>query len=106
MSKTIAELLTAERSAADLKGYFDGSAGTAEDYRKARKRTDKAARRLMSLIADLVDPEDCEFDHNGGCQAHGYLSLRQGEKCPHAEAKQLIAAAFAAATSSVVGPGE
>ena len=44
------------------------------------------------LINELVDPDDCWFDHDGGCQAHGYLSLMPGEKCPQAEAKEWIAA--------------
>lgn len=44
------------------------------------------------LLRSLVDEDDCWFDHHGGCQAHGYLSLEPGEKCPHAEAKELLAA--------------
>lgn len=40
------------------------------------------------LIRDFTDPDDCWFDHSGGCQAHGYLSLEPGELCPHAEAKR------------------
>ncbi len=46
----------------------------------------------LRLLADLVDRDDCWFDHHGGCQAHGYLSLEQGEKCPQHEAKELLAA--------------
>lgn len=45
------------------------------------------------LLRSLVDADDCWFDHHGGCQAHGYLSLQPGEKCPHAEAKDLLARA-------------
>ncbi|MBF6289290.1 hypothetical protein [Nocardia cyriacigeorgica] len=47
--------------------------------------------QLRQLVRDLTDPDECWFDHHGGCQAHGYLSLEPGELCPHAEAKQLIA---------------
>ncbi|MGI5247600.1 hypothetical protein [Dactylosporangium sp. CA-139066] len=46
--------------------------------------------RLLRLIRDLLDSDDCWFDHHGGCQAHGYLSLEPGEQCPHAEAKALL----------------
>jgi hypothetical protein len=46
--------------------------------------------RLMGLLLDLADEDDCWFDHHGGCQAHGYLSLKPGQKCPHAEAKELL----------------
>ncbi len=49
------------------------------------------ADQVKQLLRDLTDPDDCSFDHHGGCQAHGYLSLQPGELCPHAEAKQLIA---------------
>ena len=47
---------------------------------------------LLRLVRDLLDSDDCWFDHHGGCQAHGYLSLEPGEQCPHAEAKALLAA--------------
>lgn len=47
--------------------------------------------QLRNLIRAFTDSGDCWFDHHGGCQAHGYLSLEAGELCPHAEAKQLIA---------------
>jgi hypothetical protein len=42
------------------------------------------------LVRDLADPEQCSFDHHGGCQAHGYLSLQPGEKCPQQEAKDWL----------------
>ncbi|MFD3426113.1 hypothetical protein [Nocardia fluminea] len=38
-----------------------------------------------------MDANDCEFDHHGGCQMHGYLDLEPGEMCPQAEAKQWLA---------------
>lgn len=46
---------------------------------------------VLDLIRDLTDEDDCYFDHHRGCQAHGYLNL-QGRKCPHQEAKELLAA--------------
>lgn len=48
-------------------------------------------RDIEQLIRDLIDPDDCWFDHNGGCQAHGYLELQAGEMCPHAKAKAWLA---------------
>lgn len=45
---------------------------------------------VLQLLADLVDPDDCWFDHHGGCQAHGYLDLEPGLLCPHEEAKRLL----------------
>lgn len=44
----------------------------------------------VRLIGDLVDPDDCHFDHHGGCQAHGYLALEPGELCPVEEAKRWL----------------
>lgn len=43
------------------------------------------------LAESLVDSEPCDFDHHGGCQAHGYLSLDPGEMCPQAELKKVLA---------------
>lgn len=42
------------------------------------------------LLDDLADRDPCWFDHHGGCQAHGYLSLEAGERCPHARARELL----------------
>ncbi len=47
-------------------------------------------RDYLRVMADLVDTEPCWFDHHGGCQAHSFLSLEPGEKCPHAAAKELL----------------
>jgi hypothetical protein len=44
----------------------------------------------LGLLADMVDPDDCNYDHHGGCQAHGFLSLEPPEKCPHQIAKDLL----------------
>jgi hypothetical protein len=56
----------------------------------------------LDLLDCLLDSEPCWFDHNGGCQAHGYLSLCPGELCPQAELKQVLAAA--AAEGACVAP--
>jgi len=47
--------------------------------------------KLIELVECFVDPDPCSFDHHGGCQAHGFLSLGPGEMCPNEEAKRLIA---------------
>ena len=44
------------------------------------------------LLEALTDPDECWFDHHGGCQAHGFLSLEPGERCPQAVARELLAA--------------
>lgn len=43
--------------------------------------------QLRAALADLVSPDDCQFDHDGDCQAHGFF----GGRCGHAVAKELLA---------------
>jgi len=38
------------------------------------------------LINELTEHDECQFDHHGGCQAHGY-HLSPGELCPQQKAK-------------------
>ena len=47
--------------------------------------------RLVELVDALTDGGECSFDHHGGCQAHGYLTLEAGEVCPQAEAQATVA---------------
>lgn len=42
------------------------------------------------LALSLVDEDGCVFDHYGGCQSHGYLSLQPGETCPQAALRALL----------------
>lgn len=44
--------------------------------------------KAFSVLADLIDDEDCELDHHGNCRAHGWLD--SDIVCPHARAKELI----------------
>jgi hypothetical protein len=43
----------------------------------------------LEFLEALVDDDDCWYDHHGGCQAHGYLSL-EGMTCPQKELKEII----------------
>jgi uncharacterized Fe-S cluster-containing MiaB family protein len=43
-------------------------------------------KEAIVLIAELIGTDLCQYDHNGGCQMHGYFSLQDGEKCPHESA--------------------
>lgn len=42
----------------------------------------------LELLAEMVDPDPCWFDHHGYCQAHGYFET--DPKCKHARAKDLL----------------
>ncbi|MFI2663382.1 hypothetical protein [Micromonospora carbonacea] len=44
---------------------------------------------VRGLIADLVDPDPCSFDHHGYCQAHAWFET--DPPCPHERAKKLLA---------------
>jgi len=57
-------------------------------YATATEGLKEVLEAAARLIRELTDPEDCQFDHHGGCQAHGYLSLGPGEVCPQLEAKE------------------
>lgn len=61
-----------------------------------------------NLLEALADGDDCDFDHHGGCQAHGYLSLEPGELCPQRELKDLLAAPDPTAPRArrIATPGE
>lgn len=54
------------------------------------KHMQEREAQLRQLVRDMTGPGACWFDHHGGCQEHGYLDLKPGELCPHAEAKQLL----------------
>lgn len=63
-------------------------------HRKQAERIaalEQEREQLAALLPCLVDDEVCWFDHHGGCQAHCYLSLQPGEKCPQQELKEVIA---------------
>ena len=66
-----------------LRSALRASAAGSEDTR---------LRRALDLLESLVDPAPCYFDHHGGCQAHSFLDLPAGVKCPNAEAQGLLAA--------------
>lgn len=70
-----------------LTGYISHRAHVAEALDKHMQEREAQMRQL---IRDMTDPGKCWFDHHGGCQEHGYLDLKPGELCPHAEAKQLL----------------
>lgn len=44
------------------------------------------------LLSKLVDPDQCWFDHNGDCQAHGWTIRTPGGLCGHEQAKRLLIA--------------
>lgn len=47
-------------------------------------------RLLRDLLSCFADDDPCWFDHHGGCQGHGFLSLDPGELCPVAQARLAV----------------
>lgn len=47
-----------------------------------------AFSEALELLASMVNPDPCWFDHHGNCQEHGWPYLEPA--CPHARAKRLL----------------
>ncbi|QGZ17171.1 hypothetical protein HYQ19_gp072 [Arthrobacter phage DrYang] len=47
---------------------------------------------VRTIIGDLIDPDPCDRDHGGGCQAHGYIGLGLSATCPQQVAKDWLEA--------------
>ncbi|MDQ5862437.1 MAG: hypothetical protein M3536_09265 [Actinomycetota bacterium] len=94
--KTMAEVLAgrtfAGRQLNERQVEEIADALAAAGYGPVKAAQSEVEAAVYPLIRDLIDPEECWFDHHGGCQAHGYLSLKPGEICPQAAAKAWIAA--------------
>lgn len=45
-------------------------------------------REAVEIVEDLVDEDDCWYDHHGYCQAHGWMATEPS--CPHMRAKTLL----------------
>lgn len=69
----------------------DNLAGTTCSCPTGQMRDDLAlALRLLDAHTWPPHEVPCRFDHHGGCQEHGFLSLEPGEKCPNQEAHELL----------------
>ena len=78
-----------------LGGDPNGKVWPAETWKICDSQADvapllEAVEAAYPTIRDMVDPDECWFDHGGGCQAHGYLSLEPGENCPQYDAKKWL----------------
>jgi hypothetical protein len=51
------------------------------------KRQRRLVADLTDLVGDLADPDPCQFDHHGYCQAHAWFDTDPA--CPHGRARQL-----------------
>lgn len=60
----------------------------------------RVSEEVTALLHDLTDADECQFDHHGHCQAHGWLTA--GE-CPHARAKRLTAALRSSGVPTAAG---
>ena len=73
-----------------FEGEYNSTTRRAHVAEVLEKHMQEREAQLRQLIRDMTDPGACWLYHHGGCQEHGYLDLKPGELCPHAEAKQLL----------------
>lgn len=52
------------------------------------ERTMELLCRSLIILKDMVDPNECTYDHHGYCQEHGWLT--KYPPCPHRLAKELL----------------
>jgi len=45
--------------------------------------------RSLAILEDMIDPNECNYDHHGNCQEHGWTGI--DPSCPRKRAKELIA---------------
>lgn len=96
LSKFAAAVRLRDRCTAAAVAHHE-RAGLAPSSQYARATYDAIAelvrederRRLAALIDDLTDPDPCEYDHHGYCQAHGWMET--DPRCPHSRAKDVLA---------------
>lgn len=43
---------------------------------------------LVRVVEDLIDEDECSYDHHGYCQAHSWFET--DPPCPHSRAKKLL----------------
>lgn len=60
-----------------------------DDARATIARVTAVRDQLADLARDFLDPDPCEYDHHGYCQAHGYLG-GEPHTCPHKRARALL----------------
>lgn len=64
-----------------------GSPGTP---RARAEQAEQQRDQLAALVRDFLDPDPCQLDHHGYCQAHAWMC--GGSACPHARAREVLAA--------------
>lgn len=79
----------AEKAERDVNSTITRSGRVIAELKAQLKHVDQG---VVDMVRPLIDREPCDFDHAGGCQAHGYLGLEPGELCPQEEAKRWLAA--------------
>ena len=50
-------------------------------------------KKIIELLKDLEDPDPCELDHHGNCQAHGWADMKEfspWRECPQKRLKEIL----------------
>jgi hypothetical protein len=46
---------------------------------------------MISIMKDLVDPDECDIDHHGNCQSHGWtVGEGDNKECPQKRVKEFL----------------
>lgn len=53
------------------------------------ERAEAERDQMASLVRDFLNPDPCQLDHHGYCQAHAWMC--SGSSCPHARAREALA---------------
>lgn len=85
----------------DMRDYPDDGLLTPGQENRVHATTVDGLEMAVYLVDSLKDEDPCWFDHNGGCQAHGFLALGPGERCPEQDAKNFLALPHIAAMLEV-----
>lgn len=51
-------------------------------------RSNDLLSRFLAILEDIIDPNECDYDHHGYCQEHGWFD--PDIPCPHKRAKELL----------------
>ena len=51
------------------------------------KEVKKLVDEIIEVLKDLEDSNECQFDHHGNCQQHGWIGDRE---CPQARLKRIL----------------
>ena len=59
---------------------------TCEHSQIPKEKLKEILGKCLGIIEELIDPEECSYDHHNYCQSHGLHEY----PCPHGRAKEML----------------